>query len=654
MNQYFLDEIRSAGRELTKKKKTPEVFADSEINIIGDESVLCAYLMGFYAYVSGKEGKGRVNLICNGELNNRNFYDEIKEEYGANCNLGFFDSLDSYASAYTDIGDKHFYYVANLKIQGCKNPDFAKEKLADLEKWLKLSEKCNGRFILATIFNFSNPHPGGIVACSERELEAVVQMDSSCYQGKLVLEMEELCRSYLKGGKNSIKAVRFDNIFGPFVSSEGNVGFNEAFDELINENKITIKASDNAVWHTGCYIRQAVTALFLVDSLGKNGNIYNATNYSFTINDVKQVLCNKFYEKNPDISYVKDVEKMPENRYDGMSSLKVRNFGWPFALPFADAVYRAILARAEEDYVASFPVSAYHGKLERIRKLELEIMEDIDKICKENDIKYFLVGGTLLGAARHQGFIPWDDDMDIGMLREDYDKFRKVCPESLRPHLSYQSYIDEPTSHYVFDKVRLKDTYFSTKFSNRYDDIQNGIFIDVLVFDKTANSKIGQKMHIFLLKMWRRAINIRWVNVARKGIHYRKTKLLLPLMRLVPFKLYHLCLDATLKLFSKSKRSKYLLDGVGLNLHRGAFPAEWFGDFVDMKYEDATFKAPAGYDNYLKMWYGEHYMQLLPISERLSDHKFMRLDLGKYLYPETQDMNAHSANLAGELYEEVL
>ena len=73
-----------------------------------------------------------------------------------------------------------------------------------------------------------------------------------------------------------------------------------------------------------------------------------------------------------------------------------------------------------------------------------------------------------------------------------------------------------------------------------------------------------------------------------------------------------------------------------------------------MKYEDATFKAPAGYDNYLKMWYGEHYMQLLPISERLSDHKFMRLDLGKYLYPETQDMNAHSANLAGELYEEVL
>ncbi len=655
MNQFFLDEIRSAARELNKKKKLPERFADSEINIIGDESALCAYLMGFYAFAAGKEGRGRINLISDGKLNNQQLYDEIKEEYSANCSLNFFDSLEAFASDSGNISDKHFYYVSNFQNEAYKNSDFAENKFANLEKWLRYSEGCGGNFVLINIFNFANPHPGGVVACSERELESIVYMDSECYQGKLVLAAEELCRSYLKKGKNSIKAIRFDNIFGPFVNYEGNVEFNEVFDDFILNNKVTIKASDNAVFHTGCYIRQAVTAAFLVDACGLNGNIYNAANYSFTINDIKNILCNKFYEKNPDISYVRDVEgDMPANCYDGMGSLKMKNLTWPVMLSLVDAVYRCVLSKTNGEYKSNFEVAAYQGKLERIRRIELEIMVEIDRICQENGINYFLVGGTLLGAARHKGFIPWDDDIDIGMLREDYDKFRKLCPKNLAGHLSFQSYIDEPTSHYIFDKVRLKDTYFSTKFSNRYNDIQNGIFIDVLVFDKTANSRIGQKIHITMLKMLRRAINIRWVNIPRKGIYYRTTKLLLPLMRLVPFKLYHLCLDAILKLFNKSKKSKYLIDGVGLNLHRGAFPAEWFGELVDMKYEDTSFKAPAGYDNYLRMWYGEKYMQLLPISERFSDHKFMRLDLGKYLYPETEDMKAHSNNLDGELFEEML
>ena len=111
-----------------------------------------------------------------------------------------------------------------------------------------------------------------------------------------------------------------------------------------------------------------------------------------------------------------------------------------------------------------------------LKTIQYEILTELDALCKKLNIRYSLCGGSLLGAVRHKAFIPWDDDIDIGMLRDDYDKFRKVCPAELQSHLSYQSHLEETTSHYIFDKVRLKDTYFNTRFSNRFDDIQNGIF----------------------------------------------------------------------------------------------------------------------------------------------------------------------------------
>ncbi len=655
MNQFFLDELSCISKEVDKYLPSFRDCCGDEINVIGDENGLSAYIAGYVVSVLEKRESGTVNVITDGKLRSKAIYDEIEEDYGEGGRLKFLKDYDEYIKNTDSVKGKCFYYIANLQLDEYKDGSFVEAKLKDLEKWISYAADNKGRFIFAPIFNFANPLPDGIAACSERELEAIAEYDKDFYQGRILCRMEELCRKHFDGKKNSIKVVRFDNIFGPLVDSTSNLGLDEVIDELISENKITFKSSDSFSFHTGCYIRQAVTAVLYVDFKGMNGNIYNAANYCFTMYDVKSALYKKFCGRKPLASFVEDIDgEVPEKVYDCLGNIKIKNLGWKRKTDLPEAVYRTALAKCDDEYAASFYVSVYQGKLDRIKKLEMEMMREIDRVCKEHNITYFLVGGTLLGAVRHKGFIPWDDDMDIGMLRDDYDKFRAVCPKELQAHFSYQSPEEEPTSHYIFDKLRLKNTYFNTRFSNRFNDIENGIFIDVLVFDKTGNSKAVQKSHIKLIKIFRRLINIRWVNVARKGIHYRATKIFLPLMRLVPFGLYHFFHNKALTIFHKNKKSKYLIDGVGLNLDKGAFPAEWFGDFIDMEYEDMTFKVPVGYDNYLRMWYGDKYMQLLPLSSRFSGHKLLRLDLGKYVLPETENMKSHENHLLGELYEDTL
>ncbi len=652
MNQFFIDEFNCISKDLRLKKLNPRFYCGNEINIIGDENALSAYLAGFNMSVLNPEDNGKVNVICEDELRYKALYDELEEEYGHKNCLCILKDYDEYFKQADENKIKRYYYIANLQLDEYKDENFLQRKLESLESWLSYAMKNNGRFIFIPIFNFANPFPKGIAACSERELEAFVEYDKDNYQGRILCRMEELCRKYFVGKESYIKVIRFDNIFGPFVTSTSNIGLEEVMNELVENNKIIFKASDTRTYHTGCYIRQAITGIYYVDYMGKIGNVYNATNYRFTMYDIKSALYKKFRMKNPEISYVDDCNgNVGENDYDCLGNIKIKNLGWGIITPLEEAVYRTALTRFDDEYLANFYVTVYQGKLERIKEIEMELMAEIDRICKKHGITYFLVGGSMLGAVRHQGFIPWDDDMDIGMLRDDYDKFRKVCPEELKANLRYQSFEQEPTSHYIFDKVRLEDTYFNTAFSNRFNDIQNGIFIDVLVFDKTGNSKRAQQTHIKLVKIFRRLLNVRWVNVARKGIHYKASKRFLPLMRRVPYKFYHRCLDKVLTLYHKNPKSQYLIDGVGLNLHRGAFPAEWFSDFIDMKYENMTFKVPVGYDGYLRMWYGDRYMELLPLSSRFSGHTLKRLDLGKYVLAETENMKAHKNHLLGELYE---
>lgn len=133
-------------------------------------------------------------------------------------------------------------------------------------------------------------------------------------------------------------------------------------------------------------------------------------------------------------------------------------------------------------------------EVKRLQKATLLILEAIDTVCRKNNIRYFICGGTLLGYVRHGGFIPWDDDIDIGMLRSDYEKFLQCAGDQLGEAFFLQTRESDPLIPYLFSKVRMNDTEYITKY-NEKRDFHKGICIDVFPFDAIPNNREELQVH---------------------------------------------------------------------------------------------------------------------------------------------------------------
>ncbi len=122
--------------------------------------------------------------------------------------------------------------------------------------------------------------------------------------------------------------------------------------------------------------------------------------------------------------------------------------------------------------------------LRRMQMRMLEIMQVVDDICRRHNLPYWLSSGTLLGAVRHQGFIPWDDDLDIEMLRPDFERLMKLLPDELPPHLALQWHTTDPNYFFTYAKVRDRNSHMSE--ANGYDRVwkEQGIFIDIFPLER--------------------------------------------------------------------------------------------------------------------------------------------------------------------------
>ena len=240
-----------------------------------------------------------------------------------------------------------------------------------------------------------------------------------------------------------------------------------------------------------------------------------------------------------------------------------------------------------------------------VQEYLLCMLKDIDEVLRRNDIPYFLDSGTALGAVRHHGFIPWDDDADIGILREDYDRFLEVMERDLPEKYIVQCFEKDNRYNVLIPavKIRMKGTYIQEKnvlLSNRctgYDGC-DGVFIDVLVYDTVSIHK-------------------------STGLKYRLSNYALTVPEIIMDNVFHSNPVGVKKRFLENARKYSELareensEYVGLDLTwvwNGFYPPYHYkrDDLFPtqyVKFEDTWLPVPHNYDAYLRECYGDDYMQ---------------------------------------------
>lgn len=259
--------------------------------------------------------------------------------------------------------------------------------------------------------------------------------------------------------------------------------------------------------------------------------------------------------------------------------------------------------------------------LRRLQLTQLEIMKAADRICRENGIPYSLYGGTLLGAARHQGFIPWDDDLDICMLREDYDRFiRAWQSQDIEDYLLEN--IDTNSSFtQSFTKIRKRNTVFMQPFETDVD-YHIGIFIDIFPLDRVPNGTFKRKMQMLSACFYQLYVRDYPDNSGRLSRLCTKA-----LLAATPKRLYPKCIRFFYKRFTKYNGDRNLkcADFSVVRTMKNLLPHDIFDSMVDLPFEDTEFMAFAGWDTSLRVSYGD-YMQLPPVEQRKPGHNPIRVE----------------------------
>ena len=266
-----------------------------------------------------------------------------------------------------------------------------------------------------------------------------------------------------------------------------------------------------------------------------------------------------------------------------------------------------------------------HDLLRKLQLTEVEILDEIVRICDKHDLQYFLIGGTLLGAVRHQGFIPWDDDLDIAMPRKDYNKFKKICKTEVDSKFYLHS-IDFDDKYWVsFVKMRKKDTLFEPEQDATIDSPYKGVYVDIFPLDN-ASKELGL-FQTLRVKMCKGLTSFQYRR--RNATMITKTptviKLLSPILGLFSIKTLSKFNDS-LMAFNKNDNAPYFINiGSFINYKKQTMPKEKYLPSTEVLFEGKYYSAPKDYDYVLHRLYGD-YMQL-PLENKRKTHKPRRIEL---------------------------
>ncbi len=267
------------------------------------------------------------------------------------------------------------------------------------------------------------------------------------------------------------------------------------------------------------------------------------------------------------------------------------------------------------------PLPKATGMLRQLQLATLEMMKKFDKVARENDIKYTLGAGSAIGAIVHNGFIPWDDDIDILMDRENFEKFLKLKDKILPREIHYKDYFCDQSMNVLLGKMVDKSTTMITVDQYGRKTV-SGVCIDISVFDKVPNGKIAKKLQ------WIKSIK---ALILVNGIAPQNHGKLVNLYGKFVLKTTRNKLKKVIKLTNnikkyQNKHCNSVAEMLYLGGNRIYFDIDMFDNFIDVPFEDTTLMLTAKYDYYLKKRYNRDYTILPPKEKRISWHNCIYLD----------------------------
>ena len=277
----------------------------------------------------------------------------------------------------------------------------------------------------------------------------------------------------------------------------------------------------------------------------------------------------------------------------------------------------------EKETICDYEVSA---RMKRIWAMELDMVRRFVEVCEEHHLTYWMMGGTLLGAVRHQGFIPWDNDIDLAMPRADYDRLLEIGPEAFQAPMFFQTPVTDGARLFnTFVKIRNENGTAATR--EEFESGMNcGIFIDIFCLDEIPDDPQARKRYFDrlakLTKMRRFALGLSPKGGLVKKVKYAFQKGV--------YKFVHHSPDAA-DLYRRYQQEarKYAGTGASQLAHRDFGYHEkyiWdksdWDEIVRLPFEDMVLNAPAGYDAVLKRQYGDYW----EIPEDKSTHDYFEFD----------------------------
>ena len=277
------------------------------------------------------------------------------------------------------------------------------------------------------------------------------------------------------------------------------------------------------------------------------------------------------------------------------------------------------------------------ASLQEHQKALLTLLEEFDRVCKQLKIPYVLFAGTMLGAVRHNGIIPWDDDLDILMMRRDYNRFLNEAETVLNKDRFFLQ--KEFSEHWpmFFSKLRLNNTACIEKYHPKDSETHQGVYIDLFPCDNAFNNGFGRKLQFLASKV------VIAKSLSERGYETdsKKKKAFMCFCKILPRSLF-------LKLTqSGSEKSEYVHTflGAASSFQKNIYSRKCFDEIIELEFEGREYPISAKYDELLTTMYGD-YMKLPPPEERTVKQHAVLVDLERS-YEEYKD---YHKNLEFDVY----